>query len=58
MVTHDGNAAKYCSRILFIQDGKILHELRRKIPTESMEDFYERIIDVMAHLGGGRINVL
>ena len=58
MVTHDGNAAKYCSRILFIQDGEIFHELRREIPTETMESFYERIIDVMAHLGGGVGNVL
>jgi len=29
MVTHDCNAASYCKRILFIQDGVIFHELRR-----------------------------
>ena len=40
MVTHDPNAASFCSRILFIQDGVIFHELRRKIPNETQEDFY------------------
>ena len=29
MVTHDSNAASFCRRILFIQDGVIFHELRR-----------------------------
>ena len=58
MVTHDYNAASYCSRILFIQDGKIFHELRRKYPQESQQQFYERILMVMAQLGGGSANVL
>lgn len=58
MVTHDCNAASYCSRILFIQDGKIFHELRRKLPRESRQEFYERILTVMAQLGGGSANVL
>ena len=58
MVTHDCNAASYCSRILFIQDGKIFHELRRKFPKESQQEFYERILMVMAQLGGGSANVL
>lgn len=58
MVTHDSNAASYCSRILFIQDGKIFHELRRKVPEESRQEFYERILAVMAQLGGGSANVL
>lgn len=35
MVTHDANAASYCSIILFIQDGVIFHELRRNVPGES-----------------------
>ena len=30
MVTHDSNAASFCKRILFIQDGVIFHELRRE----------------------------
>lgn len=58
MVTHDPNAASYCSRILFIQDGCIFHELRRSIDSESIGAFYERIVAVMAQLGGGSSNVL
>ena len=58
MVTHDANVASFCSRILFIQDGKLFHELRRKNPGESRQDFYERILLVMAQLGGGSANVL
>lgn len=99
MVTHDANAASYCSRILFIQDGQLFHELRRNtlrkhgsVPLdapqdahafagedgasrsksgagnasesvspyeyESTADFYERIVTVMAQLGGGSANVL
>ena len=58
MVTHDTNAASYCRRILFIQDGMIFHELRRDMETESRPDFYERILNVTAHLGGGSANVL
>ena len=58
MVTHDANAASYCSRILFIQDGRIFHELRRNIETETASAFYERIVTVMAQLGGGSANVL
>lgn len=57
MVTHDANAASFCSRILFIQDGTIFHEIRHQAE-ESREDFYERILQVMAQLGGGSANVL
>ena len=58
MVTHDPNAASFCSRILFIQDGVLFHELRRQIPAQSQNDFYRRILEVMAQLGGGSANVL
>ena len=58
MVTHDPNAASFCSRILFIQDGVIFHELRRQIQTETRSDFYERILQLMAQMGGGSANVL
>lgn len=58
MVTHDPNAASFCSRILFIQDGLIFHELRRKIPTETRDEFYDRILQVMAQIAGGSANVL
>ena len=56
MVTHDSNAASFCKRILFIQDGVIFHELRRG--DESQQEFYGRILKVMAQLGGGSANVL
>ena len=56
MVTHDSNAASFCKRILFIQDGMIFHELRRG--DESQQEFYQRILSVMAQLGGGSCNVL
>ena len=56
MVTHDSNAASFCKRILFIQDGVLFHELRRG--DESQQDFYQRILKVMAQLGGGSLNVL
>lgn len=58
MVTHDANAASYCSRILFIQDGVIFHEIRKNVPGESQQAFYERIVMVMAQLAGGSSNVL
>lgn len=58
MVTHDSNAASYCRRILFIQDGVIFHELRRNIPDESQQEFYARILMATAQLGGGSANVL
>lgn len=58
MVTHDPNAASFCSRILFIQDGVVFHELRRQFPSESQDVFYERILKVMAQMGGGSANVL
>lgn len=57
MVTHDANAASFCSRILFIQDGVIFHEMRHQ-EQESRADFYDRILQVMAQLGGGSANVL
>ncbi len=56
MVTHDSNAASFCKRILFIQDGVIFHELRRQ--DENNQEFYRRILKVMAQLGGGTSNVL
>lgn len=58
MVTHDANAASYCTRILFIQDGRLFHEIRRNPRKEDNEAFYERIVEVMAQLGGGSANVL
>ena len=57
MVTHDSVAASFCNRILFIQDGKLFHEIRRDYLRESQEDFYHRILKVMSALAGGDGNV-
>ncbi len=56
-VTHDAAAAAYCSRILFIRDGKLFHELRRG-EGEARDSFFARITAVTAQMGGGSANVL
>jgi len=58
MVTHDPNAASFCTRILFIEDGVIFHELRREILDETQKAFYDRILTILAQLGGGSSHVL
>ncbi len=58
MVTHDAIVASYCTRILFIRDGQSFHELRRDPDRESSEIFYERIVTVLARMGGGSAHVL
>ena len=50
MVTHDAFSASYCSRILFIKDGRIFNEVYRG--TKSRKEFYEEIIEVVSVLGG------
>ncbi|MDE7351832.1 MAG: ABC transporter ATP-binding protein [Acetatifactor sp.] len=50
MVTHDAFSASYCSRILFLKDGKIFHELvRGKTPRNK---FLQEILDVLSLTGG------
>ena len=50
MVTHDPFSASYCSRILFIRDGRLFTELRRG--EDKRKDLFDKIMDVMAVLGG------
>ena len=50
MVTHDSFAASYTHRVLFIRDGRIFTELRRG--TTSRQEFFERIMEVVAMMGG------
>lgn len=50
MVTHDAFTASYASRVIFIKDGKIFHELRRGDDTR--KQFFDQIIDVVTLLGG------
>lgn len=56
MVTHDAFTASYCSRILFIKDGRIFNELIKGEGTR--KEFFNRIIDVVTLLGGDTGNVL
>lgn len=50
MVTHDAFTASYCKRTLFIKDGKLFNELIRG--TKSRKEFFDRIMEVIALLGG------
>ncbi len=56
MVTHDAFSASYCSRILFIKDGKIFNELNRG--TDSRKDFFTKILEVVSVLGGEQNDLL
>jgi putative ABC transport system ATP-binding protein len=56
MVTHDAFTASYCSRILFIKDGRLFNELIKGQDTR--KQFFSRIIDVVTLLGGDAGNVL
>lgn len=51
MVTHDPQAASYATRALFVKDGKIFTEFRAG--GASRKDFFNRIMEVQALLGGG-----
>ncbi|MBC1513652.1 ABC transporter ATP-binding protein [Listeria booriae] len=51
MVTHDAFAASFCERILFIKDGEIFTEIYRGTATRKV--FFQKILDVLAMLGGG-----
>ena len=50
MVTHDAFSASYCSRILFLKDGEIFHELVKG--AESRREFLNEILDVLSLTGG------
>ena len=55
MVTHDAFSASYCSRILFLKDGKIFHELIRA--GRNRRVFLNEILDVLSLTGGGLSDV-
>ncbi|MBQ7944046.1 MAG: ABC transporter ATP-binding protein [Lachnospiraceae bacterium] len=50
MVTHDSFTASYASRVIFIKDGKVFHELNKGGNTR--KQFFDKIIDVVTLLGG------
>ncbi|NIL29104.1 ABC transporter ATP-binding protein [Bacillus thuringiensis] len=49
LVTHDPMAASYCDRVIFIKDGELYNEI---YCGDNREMFYQKIIDVLALLGG------
>lgn len=54
MVTHDSVAASYCSRVVFLKDGKVYSELYRG--DKNRPSFFKEIMDVQAVLGGDHID--
>ena len=55
MVTHDPFTASYGNRILFLQDGEILTELRKG--SGSRGAFFDKILHVLTIIGGGQSHV-
>jgi len=56
MVTHDAFTASYATRVIFIKDGKVFHELRKG--NYSRKEFFDSIIDVVTLLGGDLNDVM
>lgn len=52
MVTHDAFSASYANRILFLRDGEIFMELLKG--NDSRKRFYEKILNVLTMIGGGK----
>ena len=52
MVTHDAFTASFTHRVLFIKDGKLFNQLERG--DDNRDAFFDRILDVIAVMGGGR----
>lgn len=51
MVTHSAKAASHASRVLFIRDGEVFHQIYRGGCTN--EQMYQRISDTLTLLAGG-----
>lgn len=49
LVTHDAVAASYCSRVVFIKDGRLYNEIHYG---DNRSTFYQRIINVLSLMGG------
>ncbi len=56
MVTHDAFTASYASRVIFIKDGKVFHELYKG--SDNRKEFFDKIIDVVTLLGGDLNDVI
>lgn len=55
MVTHDAYVASMCDRVLFIKDGQLYQEM---IAGDSQAQFYQKILDMLTFLGGGRNDII
>ena len=51
MVTHSVKAASSASRVLFIKDGEVYHQIYRGIATK--DEFYQKISDTLTVLATG-----
>ena len=51
MVTHSVKAASHASRVLFIKDGEVFHEIYRGESTD--EQLYQKISDTLMMLATG-----
>src|SRR5699024_1694932 len=45
LVTHEAQAASYCDRVIFIQDGKLYTEIHQG---DSRQVFFQKIIDTLS----------
>lgn len=54
MVTHSTSAASHASRVLFIKDGKIFHEIYRS--NKTMDQMYQCISDTLTLLATGGVH--
>lgn len=50
MVTHDAIAASYATRVMFIKDGQLFHEIYKG--NDDRKTFFNKIIEVESLLGG------
>lgn len=55
MVTHDVFSASYCSRVLFVQDGKIYQELQRGQKTNA--EMLQELLKLVSDREGEKLNV-
>ncbi|MGG4454010.1 ABC transporter ATP-binding protein [Brevibacillus porteri] len=56
MVTHDAYAASYCKRVIFMKDGQLFTELHKE--KQSRKEFFQKILEILASLGGGHHDAL
>lgn len=54
LVTHDAQAAAYCDRVIFIQDGKVFSEIYKG---GQRQVFFQKIIDTLSLMGGRQNDV-